>query len=83
MKIYVDSNYEVYTEETINEEIARIMEMNGYDGVLSYLANNFTESDIFAMLPENIQSEIFDDYKKTTIDDEFCEQEIPGLFCSY
>ena len=33
MKVYVDSNYEVYTEETINEAIIDRMERCNYDGL--------------------------------------------------
>ena len=83
MKIYVDVNYEVYTEETINEEIARTMEMSGYSGIFECLASMFTESELFAILPVDVQSEVFEDYKERIINDEFCEREIDDPSCPY
>lgn len=76
MKIYVDSNYEVYTEETINEEITNRVKRCDYDGLYDYMADHFTEPEIFDMLPPDIQSQIFEYFKKEMLDDEFCIQYI-------
>ena len=76
MKVYVDSNYEVYTEETINKEITNRMKNYNYDGLYDYLADNFCEEDMFAMLPPDIQSTVFEYFKKGILDNEFCIQYI-------
>ena len=76
MKVYVDSNYEVYTEETINKEITNRMKNYNYDGLYDYLADNFCEEDMFAMLPLDIQSAVFEYFKKEILDNEFCIQYI-------
>ena len=76
MKVYVDSNYEVYTEETINKEITSIMKNYNYDGLYDYLADNFCEEDMFAMLPPDIQSAAFEYLKEEILDNEFCIQYI-------
>ena len=76
MKIYVDSNYEVYTEETINEEITNRVKRCDYDGLYDYMADHFTEPEIFDMLPPDIQSQIFEYFKKEMLDNEFCIQYI-------
>ena len=71
MKVYVDSNYKVYTEETIDEEITNRMENCNYDGLYDYMADHFCEADMFAMLPPDIQSTVFEYFKKEILDDEF------------
>ena len=76
MKIYVDSNYEVYTEETINEEITNRVERCNYDGLYDYMEDYFSEPEIFDMLPPDIQSQIFEYFKKEMLDNEFCIQYI-------
>ena len=76
MKVYVDNNYEVYTEETIDKEITDRLERCHYDGLYDYMADNFLESDMFAMLPHDIQSAVFEYFKKEILDDEFCIQYI-------
>ena len=76
MKVYVDENYEVYTEETINEEITNRMESYNYDGLYDYMAEHFCEADIFAMLPPDIQSAAFEYLKEEILDNEFCIQYI-------
>lgn len=76
MKIYVDSNYEVYTEETINEEITNRVERCDYDGLYDYMADHFSEPEIFDMLPPDIQSQIFEYFKKEILDNEFYIQYI-------
>ena len=77
MKVYVDAvDYEVYTEKNIDEEITQRIKDDNYEGLLSYITDNFTESEIFAMLPPNVQSKYLESYKKTIIEDEFYEQYI-------
>ena len=76
MKIYVDSDYEIYTEETINEAITDRMERWDYDGVYNYIVNHFCEADMFAMLPPDIQSAAFEYFKKEILDEEFYIHEI-------
>ena len=76
MKVYVDAdNFKVYTEENIGEEITQRIEHYDYD-LLSYLKAHFDVSEIFAMLPPNVQSNYLETYKKTIIDNEFYEQYI-------
>ena len=82
MKIYIDAdNNEVYTEKTIDEEITKRMETNDYDGVFDYLLVMFNQSELFAMLPEDVRSGIFESYKETTIRNEFFEREIDDSSC--
>lgn len=76
MTVYVDNDYKVYTEETINEEIADRMENSGYDGLYDYMADHYLELDIFAMLPPDIQSQFFEYFKKEILENEFYEQYI-------
>lgn len=76
MKVYVDENYEVYTEETINEEITNRLERCDYDGLYDYMTAHFCEADMFAMLPPDIQSAAFEYLKKDILDNEFCIQYI-------
>lgn len=77
MKVYVDANNcEVYTEETIDKEITDRLERCDYYGLYEYMADNICEADIFAMLPPDIQSQIFEYFKKEILDNEFCIQYI-------
>ena len=76
MRIYVDENREVYTEETIDEEIANRLERWDYHGLYEYIEDHFCEADIFAMLPPDIQSAAFEYLKKEILDNEFYEQYI-------
>lgn len=81
MKIYVDAeNYEVYTEETIDKEIAkRFINDCDYDGVVEYITNTYSEAEIFAMLPSNIQAEILEYTKGWLLENYFYEREIDEL----
>lgn len=77
MKIYVDVNdYEVYTEKNIDEEISRKIKNDNYEGLLDYIADSFTESELFAILPSNIQAEFLENSKGWILDNEFYEREI-------
>lgn len=76
MKIYVDENYEVYTEKNIDEEIAKRFKDYSYNGVVEYITDTYSEEEIFAMLPSNIQAEILEDAKRWILDNEFCIQYI-------
>ena len=76
MTIYIDENYEVYTEKTIDKEIAKRFSDCNYDGVVEYIADNYSEAEIFTMLPSNIQAEILEDAKRWILDNEFCIQYI-------
>ena len=77
MKIYVDANdYEVYTEKNIDEEITKRIEDYNYEGLLDYIANNFTESEIFAMLSPDSQSIVLEHLKELELDNSFFEREV-------
>lgn len=76
MKVYVDNDYKVYTEETIDKEITDRLERSDYYGLYEYMADNICEADIFAMLPPDIQSQIFEYFKEEILDNEFCIQYI-------
>lgn len=82
MKIYVDVNdYEVYTEKNIDEAIIRKIKDDNYEGLLyegllSYIEDNFTGSEIFDMLSPNSRSIIFEHLKESVLNDEFYESEI-------
>ena len=76
MTIYIDENYEVYTEKNINEEVTERMKGRGYEGVYDYLMDHFCEADMFAMLPPDIQSTVFEYFKKEILDNEFYIQYI-------
>lgn len=76
MKIYIDENYEVYTEETIDKEIAKRIEDYQYEGLLDYIANNFTESEIFAMLSPDSQLIVLEHLKESELDNSFFEREV-------
>lgn len=81
MTIYIDENYEVYTEETIDKEIAQRFSDCNYDGVVEYITDTYSEAEIFTMLPSNIQAEILEDAKKWILKNEFCEREIDEPNC--
>lgn len=76
MTIYIDENYEVYTEETIDKEIAKRFRDCNYDGVVEYITDTYSEAEIFTMLPSNIQAEILEDAKRWILENEFYEREI-------
>lgn len=81
MTIYIDENYEVYTEETIDREIAQRFSDCNYDGVVGYITDTYSEAEIFAMLPSNIQAEILEDAKRWILENDFYEREIDELNC--
>ena len=77
MKIYVDAaDYEVYTEKDIDEEITKRIEDYKYEGLLDYIANNFTESEIFAMLSPDSQLIVLEHLKELELDNSFFEREV-------
>ena len=76
MKIYVDTNYEIYTEEEIDEEITQRIKDYNYEGLLDYIANNFTESEIFDMLSPDSQLIVLEHLKKLELDNSFYEREV-------
>lgn len=71
MKIYIDENYEVYTEETIDKEIAKRFIDCNYEGTGEYITETYSEAEIFAMLPSNIQAEILEDAKRWILENDF------------
>ena len=81
MTIYIDENYEVYTEETIDKVIAQRFSDCNYDGVVEYITSTYSEAEIFAMLPSNIQAEILEDAKRWILDNDFYEREIDEPNC--
>ena len=76
MKIYVDTDYEIYTEEEIDEEITQRIKDYNYEGLLSYIADNFTEPEIFAMLSPDSQLIVLEYLKESELDNSFYEREI-------
>ena len=76
MKIYIDESYEVYTEKTIDKEIAQRFSDCKYDDVVEYITDTYSEAETFAMLPSNIQAEILEDAKKWILENDFYEREI-------
>ena len=77
MKVYVNiDDYEVYTEKDIDEEITKRIEDCDYEGLLDYIANNFTESEIFAMLSPDSQLIVLEYLKESELDNSFFEREI-------
>lgn len=76
MKIYIDENYEVYTEETIDKEIAKRIKDYNYEGLISYIIDNFTEPEIFAMLSPDSQLIVLEYLKESELDNSFYEREI-------
>ena len=77
MKIYVDAaDYEVYTEKDIDEEITQRIKDYQYEGLLDYITNNFTESEIFAMLSPDSQSIVLEHLKELELDNSFFEREV-------
>ena len=81
MTIYIDENYEVYTEETIDKEIAQRFSDCNYDGAVEYITDTYSEAEIFAMLPSNIQAEILEDAKRWILENDFYEREIDEPNC--
>ena len=81
MKVYVDENYEVYTEEAIDKEIAKRFSDCNYDGVVEYITDTYSEAEIFAMLPSNIQAKILEDAKRGILENDFYEREIDEPNC--
>ena len=76
MKVYVDENREVYTENNIDDKIREILESFNYEGVVDYLLSKYTEGDILNMLNPNAQEEVFDYLKMGILQENFYEQEI-------
>ena len=76
MKVYVDENREVYTENNIDDKIREILESFDYEGVVDYLLSKYTEGDILNMLNPNAQEEVFDYLKTGILQENFYEQEI-------
>ena len=76
MKIYVDEDYAVYTEKNIDEEIAKRFKDYDCVGVVEYITDTYSEAEIFAMLPSNIQAEILEDAKRWIVENDFYEHEI-------
>lgn len=77
MKVYVDpADYEVYTEKDIDEEITRRIKDYNYEGLLNYIADNFTEPEIFDMLSPDSQLTALEYLKELKLDDCFFEREV-------
>ena len=81
MKVYIDENYEVYTEKNIDEEIAKRFKDYDCVGVVEYITDTYSEAEIFAMLPSNIQAEILEDAKRGILENVFYEREIDESNC--
>lgn len=83
MKVYIDENREVYTEETINDKIRETLESFDYEGVVDYLLSKYTEGDIFNMLIPRVQEEVFDYLKADILQADYYEQEINAYLSPY
>ena len=83
MKVYVDENREVYTEETINDKIRETLESFDYEGVVDYLLSKYTEGDILNMLISSVQEEVFDYLKADILQANYYEQEINAYLSPY
>ena len=83
MKVYVDENREVYTENNIDDKIREILESFDYNGVVHYLLSKYTEGDILNMLNPNAQEEVFDHLKTGILQENFYEQEINAYLSPY
>ena len=81
MNIYIDENYEVYTEETIDKEITKRFSDCNYEGTVEYITETYSEAEIFVMLPSNIQTEILEDAKRWILENDFYEREIDEPKC--
>ena len=83
MKVYVDENREVYTEETINDKIRETLESFDYEGVVDYLLSKYTEGDILNMLIPSVQEEVFNYLKADILQANYYEQEINAYLSPY
>lgn len=83
MKVYVDENREVYTEETIDDKIRETLEHFDYEGVVDYLLSKYTEGDILNMLNSNAQEEVFNYLKTNILQENYYEQEINAYLSPY
>lgn len=83
MTVYINKNYEIYTEETIDKEIAQRFNNGNYDGVIAYMTDHYSDKELFAMLPSNIQAEILEDAKERILDIDFFEREIDDSKCPF
>lgn len=83
MKVYVHKEYNVYTEENINEKITELLENNGYDGVFKYLKDNFTQKELLDILNPELQVEIFESLKEEIIEEEFYVHDIDAVLCPH
>lgn len=83
MTVYVDENYEVYTEENINDIIIEKLEECNYEGLFQYLNDNYTERELFGILPSTVQEEIFNYLKANILQEEFYESKIDISPCPY
>ena len=83
MKVYVDENREVYTEETIDDKIRETLENSDYEGVVDYLLSKYTEGDILNMLNLSAQEEVFNYLKTDILQANYYEQEINAYLSPY
>ena len=83
MKVYVDENREVYTEEAIDDKIRETLEHSDYEGVVYYLLSKYTEGDILNMLNSNAQEEVFNHLKTNILQENYYEQEINAYLSPY
>lgn len=83
MKVYVDENREVYTEETIDDKIRETLDNSDYEGVVDYLLSKYTERDILNMLNLSAQEEVFNYLKTDILQEDYYEQEIDAYLSPY
>lgn len=83
MKVYVDENRGVYTEKTINDRIRKTLKDSDYEGMMDYILSKYTDSELFAILPPNVQKDAFENWKARILKNNFYEREINEPNCPF
>lgn len=81
MKIYVDYDFHIYTEENIDDEITAQLESSGYDGVFDYIISHYTQSELFKGVSPEIQKDIYNYLKREILTAGYSEHEIDVPNC--
>lgn len=81
MKIYVDYDYHIYTEENIDDEIIGQLESSGYDGVFDYIITHYTQAELFKGLNSEIQKDVYKYLKEEILTAGYTEHEIDVPNC--
>lgn len=83
MKVYVDENRGVYTEKTINDRIRETLKSSDYEDMMDYIFSKYTDSELFAILPPNVQKDAFENWKARILKNNFYEREINESDCPF